>query len=863
MLKTNQLFNLSAWTIFFLFSFQLELTGQKVNTVPVITKTTTKKDSTKSDSVKVSLAEKVKSSTKMEGLFTFYQDTLSGSLHIYLKKEQLKKEFLYQSFSMGGPAELFLNQNMLRETWLFSIRKNFDRLFWVRSNTNFYFDKNHPISRAANVDVPETVFFSEKIVAEDSLGYLMNVDNLFLSERLDPVKPFVPATMPATSYLNLGTLNKDKSEYLKLRSFPLNSDIIVNLSYENPNPQYYGGLDITDPRFVNVKMQHSLIELPVNDFVPRADHPHIGYFSVQTEDMTTTDMLRYRDFIYRWHLKKKNPELSISEPVEPIVWWVENTTPKELRQVILDAGHKWNVAFEKAGFKNAIVMKMMPDDADWDPADIRYNVIRWVSSDLGFAIGPCFVNPRTGQILGSDITIDYSFLTGLKIESDLFEDGKNFGEQEHISNHPHQCNMGHGLKMQNHFGKAILELNEVDETVKTELLHQFITELVLHEMGHTLGLNHNMKSSHMLSPADLKNKEITRRLGVTGSVMDYSTINLALDKTQQADYYTTLVGPYDHWAIEYGYSTFKKEDEAKNLNQIANKSTDPKLIFGNDADICRPGGGIDPRVMVWDMSNDPITYAAERFQIVEKGMTGLKSKFIKENQSYETFKNMYFVLFYQRFNMTRSVANYIGGVYVDRSFHGQNSVNKPYTPVPEVEQKRAMKLLDKFVFSPNSLKEDQSMYQYLQSQRRGFNFWGNSEDPKLDAMASNMYHNVLSPILSPSTLRRLNNSSLYGNEYSVNDLFSDLNNSIFKEDIYTSVNLYRKSLQQIYLEKLIFIYENKSQNFGIETKSNAFDALQKIKRMLSGTVGGDSSTRAHRNYIIHLINETLKIDKIE
>ena len=125
--------------------------------------------------------------------------------------------------------------------------------------------------------------------------------------------------------------------------------------------------------------------------------------------------------------------------------------------------------------------------------------------------------------------------------------------------------------MQNHFGKAILELNDVDESAKTELLHQFITELVLHEMGHTLGLSHNMKSSHMLSPSELKNKEITSKFGVTGSVMDYSTINLALDKSQQADYYTTVVGPYDHWVIEYGYSIFKPEDEMKNLSKYTDQ----------------------------------------------------------------------------------------------------------------------------------------------------------------------------------------------------------------------------------------------------------------------------------------------------
>jgi hypothetical protein len=125
--------------------------------------------------------------------------------------------------------------------------------------------------------------------------------------------------------------------------------------------------------------------------------------------MTATNATPYYDVINRWNLVKKEPNAALSEPVEPIVWWVENTTPVELRQTILDAGNKWNLAFEKAGFKNAVVMKMMPDTATWDPADIRYNVIRWVSSDLGYAIGPSFVNPRTGQILGSDITIDYGF----------------------------------------------------------------------------------------------------------------------------------------------------------------------------------------------------------------------------------------------------------------------------------------------------------------------------------------------------------------------------------------------------------------------------------------------------------------------
>ncbi len=814
----------------------------------------TKKDTTK----KETLADKVKASKKIIGLFTLYQDTVSGSVMIFIQKPQLKKEFLYQSFSMGGPPSLFLNQNMLRETWLFSIRKNFDKLYWVRSNTSFYYDPSNAISKSANVDVSETVFYVEKIISEDSTGYLINADNLFLSEKLDPIKPFIPPTIPSSAYLNLGGLVKDKSEYFKLRSFPKNTDIVVNLSYENGNPQNFGGMDIADARYINVKMQHSLIELPENDFIPRADHPHIGYFTVQSDDMSSKDINYYRDFIYRWHLKKKNPDQALSEPVEPITWWIENTTPVELRQVIMDAGNKWNSAFEKAGFKNAVVMKIMPDNADWDPADIRYNVIRWVSSNLGYAIGPCFVNPRTGQILGSDITIDYSFLRFAKVETQAYELGHPI--EPHYDNGIHQCSMGKGLTQQQQFAHAYLDALDADEEEKKELLHQFITELVLHEMGHTMGLNHNMKSSHMLSPTELKDKSMTGKYGVTGSVMDYSMVNIALDKSQQAHFYTTVTGPYDHWAIEYGYTPFKPENEKAGLEAIVKRSTDPKLIFGNDADICFPGAGIDPRVMVWDLSSDPIAYGEERFKIVEKGMANLKNRFIKPNESYEKFRNYFYFMFYQRFNMARTVAGYVGGVYVDRSMPGQNSKNLPFTPVSEVEQRKAVQLISQYVFSPTSLKDDQYLYNYLQMQRRGFGFSGFSEDPKLDGLANNMYLNVLYPMMHPAVLRRMSNSSLYGNTYTVDELLNDLYDGIFAEDISGEVIMFRKSLQQLFVERLITIYEGKGSYSGIESRSSAFSMLNKIYKKIHKNKKGSESTQNHRALLAHQINGVLKIE---
>ena len=188
-----------------------------------VKKTTKAKHTPRADSIKMakdSVMERLKGSKKIAGLFTIYQDTLNGSALLYVKKNQLGKEFIYQSFSMGGPASLFLNQNMIRETWVFTIRKKFEKLEFNRVNNNFYYDPANNISKAANVDVADAVFFSDKVALKDSGGYYVNVDGLMISDKLDRVKPVFPPSIPATAYFNLGQLNPAKSGYSKILSFP-------------------------------------------------------------------------------------------------------------------------------------------------------------------------------------------------------------------------------------------------------------------------------------------------------------------------------------------------------------------------------------------------------------------------------------------------------------------------------------------------------------------------------------------------------------------------------------------------------------------------------------------------------------------
>jgi Met-zincin/Domain of unknown function (DUF5117) len=548
---------------------------------------------------KTGITDKVKSSKKTEGLFTLYQDTITGSVQLYIKKKQLGKEFIYQSFSMGGPTVLFLNQNMIRTTWLFTVKKSFDKIEFSQLNTNFYYDPQNAVSKAANVDVGESVFYTDKLVAEDSDGYLINADALFLSEKLDQVKPLTPPGMPPGALFNLGMLSAAKSKYSKIRSYPNNTDVVVDLAYDNPMPFNGGGKDITDARYVRVKMQHSFLEVPDNDFRPRLDDPRIGYFSQEVDDLTSVSPVNYRDMINRWNLKKKDPAAALSEPVTPITWWIENTTPQEYRQTIKEAGEKWNEAFEKAGFKNAVVMNIMPDNADWDPADIRYNVIRWVSSSQPQygAIGPSFVNPKTGEILGADITVEWFSGSFTPVIDELLN-GYAFGAPEKTvhpemaitGNKKHMfCNIAAELKAQYTTGLTALEASDAGEAAIKEMHKQFLYYLIMHEMGHTMGLNHNMKASTMLSPAEVHNTAITHKIGLQGSVMDYPAVNVSSDRSKQGDYYTTKAGPYDWWAIEYGYTPCDPDQEKAVTAKIAGRSNNPQLTFGNDADEQRYG----------------------------------------------------------------------------------------------------------------------------------------------------------------------------------------------------------------------------------------------------------------------------------
>ncbi|WP_442266777.1 zinc-dependent metalloprotease [Tenacibaculum sp. ZS6-P6] len=812
------------------------------------------------------IADLTKKSSKIEGLFTIFQDSVTGSVKLLVKKDQLNKDYIYFSQIADGVTEANAFRGSYRGSSVFNIKKYFNKIEFVAPNTSFYFDENNAISKSAEANTSDAIITSAKILASDDKKgeYLIDASSLFLSEALTRVKfPSFPGRSPFA--FKLGRFDKNKSKVNSIKNYPENTNIKTEYVYNNPSVLNGGSSAIKDGRYVSIKVFHTFMNMPDNGYETRFDDPRVGYFTTEVNDMTSTDAINYRDFVHRWRLVKKDPNAAISEPVTPITWWIENSTPLEWRETIKQGVLAWNVAFEKAGFKNAMVVKVQPDNADWDAGDVRYNVLRWTSSPnppFG-GYGPSFVNPKTGEILGADIMLEYVHFTNRVRLDRIFNAATSFNSEEEthknvfLNKDNHMlCSAGHLMHENTMFGKTVLAATGATDMQMEGMKREAMIALIMHEVGHTLGLNHNMKASQLFSPAELANPEFIKGKCLTGSVMDYAAINLTLDPAKQGQYYDTAVGPYDVWAIQFGYTPFRNKTE---MDALLAQSTKPELIFGNDADDMRsPGKAIDPRVMTGDLSNNQIAYSIDRIKLANNVKKNIKSKLTKTGKSYQELRNAYYVLSGQAARAGDVISRFIGGVYVDRAMAGQQGETQPYTPVSYTDQKRAMNALKTYIFAPNAFKAPKELYNYLARQRRGYNFFGGPEDPKIHAQVLSYQMRVLSHILHPNTLQRISDSELYGNQYRLSEFMTDLNNSIFKNDIYGSVNSFRQNLQTQYTKMLLNMVSGKAKNrFTNASKAMALYNLKNIKSWVSNGTG-NIATKAHKNQLKLLITNTLK-----
>ena len=803
------------------------------------------------------LSEMIKGQTEFAGIFNLYQDEKTGKHLMVINESQLDTPFVYFAHTVDGVTDAGHFRGSYRETKLIEFRKYFDRIDIISKTPRYKFDENSAISKASNANISEAVLASIKIEKEEDGKIAFNVNKLFLSEALHKVSPTInPADKNAKKRFKVGKLDSKKSRIIKQRPYPNNLDVVVDYVFTNASPTVRGSGAVSDPRSVSVKVQHSFVALPQNNYQPRLDDARIGYFTNQFDQMTSTDWTPYEDVIKRWDLQKKNPSAALSEPVKPITWWIENTTPIEWRDTIKDAVLAWNSSFEKAGFKNALEVKIQPDDADWDAGDINYNVLRWTSSPKppfgGY--GPALANPLTGEILGSDIMLEFVFMKNRWIYDTLYTQGA----MSHSNSTPTgelNCSLGHEIQQNLMLAKGLAAGDSIEEN---EMIRQGLTQLILHEVGHTLGLNHNMKSSILWNEKEVHDKSKTQGI-VTGSVMDYAPANIAPIGMQQGDIFQTKPGPYDDWAINYGYSVALADASAEQarLSKILARSSEHALAFGNDADDMRaPGRHIDPRVMIGDLSSNPAAYGADRMALINKLFTELKDKATVEGDSYQQLVTSANSLFGQYRSQAGIVSRQIGGVYVERAVVGDANADKPFTPVPLEKQTQAMEILAEYVFAPDVLQSMQPLYNFMQQQRRGFNHYGKNEDPKPHKMILGMQKSVLAQLLHPAVLLRISDTALYGNEYSLNQFMGDLTASIFVKD--AEASSISHNLQIEYVNQLIAIAGlGKPSKFDNLAKTAALYQLTEIADT-SLSWGADTAAKAHKKYIDRLIAKALE-----
>jgi hypothetical protein len=364
-----------------------------------------------------------------------------------------------------------------------------------------------------------------------------------------------------------------------------------------------------------------------------------------------------------------------------------------------------------------------------------------------------------------------------------------------------------------------------------------------------------------LSPQQLQDKTLTATQGVSSSVMDYIPPNLAPPGKPQGVYFSSSVGVYDRWAIEYGYSEAAgtAEQEAQRLEAILARSTEPALAFGMDAEAMNDSDhGMDPRILRFDESADPIAAGRGRVALIWATAPKARGRLAQQGASWQEMYNAYQRLSGEIGRQGMVASRWIGGVFTDKAMQGQAGAGLPLEAVPLAQQKKAMALIREELFAPDAFSFEPDFYHYLQQARRGSNFREQPQAAQLHARTLQLQKQALDHLLHPKVMHRILDSQLYGNEYDLATMSSDLTDAIFAADITTSVNTQRQQLQGEYVRQLIAITaEDRATGHSQPARGAALFQLLQIQRDLEKRNKPDDATAAHTAALLLDITRSL------
>jgi len=589
------------------------------------------------------IAEKTSGMEKYAGFFNFYWDSKAGKM--WLEIDTWDKEFLYvTSLQTGvGSNDIGLDRGQLGGEHVVKFLRSGPKVLLLEPNYAFRaHSENADERRSVEEAFAQSVLWGFDVAAEDGDKVLVDATTFFLRDAHNVVE-----TLKQTKQ---GTFRLDPTRsalYLPMtKNFPLNSEVEATLTFVGDEPGRWLRSVVPTPEAVTVREHHSLVQLPDSDYTPRLFDPRAGYFYTSYFDFATpiSEPIDKR-FIIRHRLKKKDPTAAVSEPVQPIVYYVDRGTPEPIRSALIQGASWWNQAFTAAGYKNAFQVKVMPEGAD--PMDVRYNVIQWVHrSTRGWSYGASVVDPRTGEIIQGHVT-----LGSLRIRQDFL--------------------IAEGLLGHYQEGKPI------DSTMEQFALAR-IRQLAAHEVGHTLGLAHNYIAS-----AEGR-----------ASVMDYPAPLIKIKNGNEidvSDAYGTSIGEWDKVSIDYGYRDFPPgTDEPKALNSIIDSAAKRGLIFLTDED-ARPQGSAHPQNHLWDNGVDAVDELSRMMQVRTIALNNFGEDKIRPGTPMSSLEEVFVPVYLGQRYQVEAASKVLGGLKYTYALRGDGQLVTEIV-APE-EQRRALEAL--------------------------------------------------------------------------------------------------------------------------------------------------------------------------